>query len=85
VNVTVARLGSAAAVSVADDGPGVAADEQERIFDPGARGRAAAAGHGGAGLGLSLAQRLARSAGGAISVEPDDAGGRFTLRLPLAP
>ena len=63
----------------------VAADERETIFDPGTRGRAAAGGPRGAGLGLSLAQRLARSAGGEITAQPDDAGGRFTLRLPLAP
>ena len=85
VNVTVARANSAASVEVDDDGPGVAADEREAIFDPGTRGRAAAAGPRGAGLGLSLAQRLARSAGGDITAQPDDAGGRFTLRLPLAP
>jgi hypothetical protein len=37
------------------------------------------------GDAAALAQRLARSAGGAISAHPDDAGGHFTLRLPLAP
>ena len=84
VNVTVARTNAVAAIGVDDDGPGVAVDERDSIFEPGARGRASA-GHDGAGLGLALARRLARSAGGAIAVEPDDAGGRFTLRLPIAP
>jgi signal transduction histidine kinase len=84
VSVSVLRDGSVATIDVGDDGPGVGGDECDAIFEPGARGRAAQASPGGAGLGLSLARRLARSAGGEITVEPDDAGGRFTLRLPLA-
>ena len=78
------RTATVASIGVDDDGPGVGDEERDTIFEPGIRGRAAS-GHDGAGLGLALAQRLARSAGGAIVAEPDDAGGRFTLRLPLAP
>jgi two-component system OmpR family sensor kinase len=81
--VEVRRNGSAVSIDVLDDGPGVGEDESERIFEPGARGRAAA-GSGGAGLGLSLARRLARSAGGDVSVSPSDHGGRFSLTLPAA-
>ena len=84
VNITVARTATVASIGVDDDGPGVGDVERDTIFEPGIRGRAAS-GHDGAGLGLALAQRLARSAGGAIVAEPDDSGGRFTLRLPLAP
>jgi signal transduction histidine kinase len=84
VNVTVARTATVASIGVDDDGPGVGDEERDTIFEPGIRGRAAS-GHDGAGLGLALARRLARSAGGAIVAEPDDSGGRFMLRLPLAP
>ena len=84
VRVTVDRTSTVASIGVDDDGPGVRGDERHTIFEPGTRGRAAS-GQDGAGLGLALAQRLARSAGGAITAEPNDAGGRFTLRLPLAP
>jgi signal transduction histidine kinase len=84
VHVTVARNNAVASIVVDDDGPGVADDERDAIFEPGTRG-SASAGYDGAGLGLALAQRLARSAGGAITAEPDGDGGRFTLRLPLAP
>ena len=82
VRVSVARNGSAAAVEIADDGPGVREDELEEIFDPGARGSAAGTSSSGAGLGLALARRLARSAGGDITAAPSTAGGRFAVRLP---
>ena len=86
VHVRVARNGSVATVEVADDGPGVRDHEHELIFDPGARGSAAdtaGARGSGAGLGLALARRLARSAGGDVTVEPSAVGGRFLVRLPV--
>ena len=84
VDVSVAQVGSSAEVEVADDGPGVTAEERERIFEPGTRGSAGRTADGGAGLGLALARRLARSVGGDITAGADVPGGRFTLRLPLA-
>ena len=84
VDVSVAQVGSSADVEVADDGPGVTAEERERIFEPGTRGSAGRTADGGAGLGLALARRLARSVGGDITAGADVPGGRFTLRLPLA-
>ncbi|MEA2311690.1 MAG: two-component system, OmpR family, sensor kinase [Solirubrobacteraceae bacterium] len=68
---------------VADDGPGLAEDELERVFEPAMRGSAAATAPQGAGLGLSLARRLAHAAGGEIEPAPGP-GGRFVLRLPRA-
>jgi len=84
VDVSVARSGSAALVQVDDDGPGVADEEGDAIFDPGVRGTAAGDSGNGAGLGLALARRIARSAGGEVTVTPSPDGGRFTLRLPVA-
>lgn len=81
VHVAIEREGSTVSYAVSDDGPGVAAEERERIFEPGVRGRAADGG-GGAGLGLSLARRLAKSVAGEIEAVPDAAGGRFVVRLP---
>ncbi len=72
---------------VEDDGPGVAEDESERIFEPGVRGTAAAGERNaarGAGLGLSLARRLARAASGDVEVETGKTGARFKVRLPAA-
>ena len=75
--------GTSALVTVSDDGAGLAADETERIFEPGVRGSAAGDEPRGAGLGLALARRLARTAGGEILAEADGDGARF--RLDAAP
>lgn len=68
---------------VADDGPGVAADDVPHLFEPGYRGSANTS--NGAGLGLSLALRLARALGGEVAyrTRPTD-GARFAVRLPRA-
>ncbi|MEA2255927.1 MAG: hypothetical protein QOG35_1972 [Solirubrobacteraceae bacterium] len=70
-------------VSVADDGPGVPADERDELFEPGSRHRAAN-GHGGAGLGLPLARRLAKASGGDVTLASGapGAGAEFRVELP---
>jgi signal transduction histidine kinase len=69
-------------VTVRDDGPGLAAEQAEAIFEPGVGG-GGANGHAGAGLGLALARRLARAAGGDVTVHIDGgAGGTFFVDLP---
>ncbi|MCY7339969.1 MAG: PAS domain-containing sensor histidine kinase [Sphingomonas bacterium] len=67
-------------VTVADQGPGIARHDQQRIFDRYARVGDAP---DGSGLGLAISQRLARSMGGDITLEsaPSE-GARFTLILP---
>ena len=68
---------------VADQGRGLSADEQARIFDKFERlGRTDAQ---GSGLGLYIAQRLASAMSGQISIDSAPGqGARFTLALPLA-
>jgi two-component system, OmpR family, sensor kinase len=80
--VRIERAGAKIAYFVEDDGPGVAMDEADTIFEPGHRG-AAAASSSGAGLGLALARRLARSASGDVIARPG-AGGCFIVTLPPA-
>lgn len=92
-NVTVAlRNGDHASLSVSDDGPGVAPDERELIFERFMRGRATA-GKAGFGLGLAIGRELATRMGGELVLEDhetpgatsdDTAGATFTLRLPVA-
>jgi two-component system OmpR family sensor kinase len=68
---------------VLDEGPGVPADERERIFDRFARGRGARRHHEGAGLGLSIVAGIAAAHGGGVRVEAPSAGGaRFVITVP---
>lgn len=75
------REGDLAAIIVADQGKGIAAEDQDRIF--GKFERVDPAEPGGTGLGLYIARRLARAMGGDISVDSAPGqGARFTFRLP---
>ena len=82
---------------VADEGPGLAADTQDRIFERFYTDRSkhpanekktetAHAGVGHSGLGLSISRQIARALGGDVTADnrPDGTGAYFTLRLPLA-
>ncbi len=84
VRVSVDRSDGAVLFTVDDDGPGVADDEREAIFEPAARGSAGQNGSNGAGLGLALARRLARSVAGEVVALSSERGGRFVVRLPSA-
>ncbi len=65
-------------LSVSDDGPGVADDRREEVFQPGVTYRA-----GGAGLGLGIARRVARSFGGEITLAQGAGGGAcFVVSMP---
>jgi CheY-like chemotaxis protein len=70
--------GSAASIAVEDEGPGIAADRADRIFD-GLTTR-----EEGAGVGLKHARAVARAAGGDIELVsgPVPSGARFRLRWP---
>lgn len=71
-----------ATATVADEGSGIAPEDQERIFERFERG---AEGGGSSGLGLAIARRLARTMDGDITlVSAPGAGARFTLSLKLA-
>ena len=76
-----ATEGGMVSLSVSDDGRGIAAEHQDRLFDPFFTTRL---GRGGSGLGLHLVYSLVTSVlGGSVGVESaPGAGARFTLRLP---
>jgi signal transduction histidine kinase len=82
VLLSLGRNGREVRFTVDDDGPGVAPDERERIFEPGGRG-AAGGDDAGAGLGLALSRRLARAVGGDVRAEPGGPGGRFVASFPI--
>ncbi|MER5341330.1 sensor histidine kinase [Streptomyces mirabilis] len=69
-------------LKVIDDGPGVPRPFASRLFEPGQRADPGD-GHHGAGLGLPLARRLARSAGGEVTYDPEHTpGARLVVSLP---
>jgi signal transduction histidine kinase len=68
-------------VVVADQGKGIAPEDQARIFDK--FERVDPLEPGGTGLGLYIARRLARAMGGDITVDSAPGqGARFTFTLP---
>jgi two-component system OmpR family sensor kinase len=76
--------GDQAVLEVADDGPGVAADHGDRVFERFYRGTSERVdGRGGAGLGLSIVASVAEAHGGSASLAGVGEGGAvFTVRLP---
>ncbi len=74
----------AAQIIVSDDGPGVAAEDRARIFDPFFSTKQAAA---GTGLGLAVCKHLISTAGGTIEARAPSAeyphGATFVIVLPL--
>ena len=70
-------------IEVLDDGPGLQAGEEEKIFERFRRG-SASSGIRGTGLGLPIARELAGEWGGSVRVENRDEGGgaRAVIELP---
>jgi signal transduction histidine kinase len=83
VTVSVGARGSEGTrVSVSDAGPGISAENQERIFQPYEQIVGVAKGRG-TGLGLGLSRQLARMMGGEITVvSAPGTGATFHLDLP---
>jgi signal transduction histidine kinase len=86
VTVSVTSTTGTGQITVADNGPGMTADQAAHVFErfyrtDGARTRA----RGGTGLGLSIAASLAAAHGGDITVDTKPGlGAVFHVRLPLA-
>jgi signal transduction histidine kinase len=78
VELSLSATNGSVAVVVADDGPGISAEERERIFRP-----FWSRDGGGTGLGLAIARELAVALGGRIDVDSEPGeGSRFRLVLP---
>jgi signal transduction histidine kinase len=84
IRLSIARENGSVTFTVADDGPGVSAEELDSIFEPAIRGAAGRGVGTSAGLGLALARRLARSVAGDVEAAQSADGGLFVVRLPSA-
>ncbi|WP_162851141.1 hybrid sensor histidine kinase/response regulator [Panacagrimonas perspica] len=86
IRVSVQTLNDTVAVSVRDDGIGIAKDMQQRVFDMFTQ-VSQSRGHlqGGLGIGLSLVRNLVQLHGGSIEVFSDgnNLGSEFVVTLPL--
>lgn len=83
IAVTARREGGEVVIEVADRGPGVAADDRERVFDRFVRLESARS-RPGSGLGLSLAAAVARLHGGNVRLEDNAPGLKVRLTLPAS-
>jgi heavy metal sensor kinase len=85
VTLTLQRDGEWAALHVADTGIGLAAEEQERIFQRFYRTpEAVSQAEAGSGLGLCIARSIAEAHGGRIELQSaSGCGSTFTVFLPL--
>jgi signal transduction histidine kinase len=69
---------------VADSGPGIVPEEQEKVFEPFFRSTQQRRFPQGLGLGLTIARDLVEAHGGTLEVESDpENGSEFTARLPI--
>jgi signal transduction histidine kinase len=83
VIVTSARVDGEVQVAVADTGPGIAAEDHERIFEQFQQTDVGVGQRDGTGLGLTLSRRLVELHGGRIWVESGPGqGSRFVFTLP---
>lgn len=86
ISASAKRKGNWVHVSIQDNGTGIPADEQERIFEK--FHRVPSSGKGsvkGLGIGLAFCKLAIKGHGGKISVESKlDKGSRFTFTLPVA-
>ncbi len=87
VTLSLGRVENWARLTVTDTGPGIAPEEQQKIFDRFYRiDRARSRAMGGAGLGLAIALRITQLHGGRLEVASEGVAGKgstFSLWLPL--
>lgn len=83
-NIGVTRAGNCILITVDDNGPGILADQLQKIFEPFARTETSRnRASGGSGLGLTIARAIAQAHRGSVTLTNRAEGGiRATLSLP---
>lgn len=86
VAVSLREAGGEVELAIDDDGPGIAPDDRDRVFDRFTRlDMARSRDQGGAGLGLAIVRAIVDAHGGSVAVEDSPLGGaRFVIRLPAS-
>ncbi|MFN3451406.1 MAG: ATP-binding protein, partial [Sphingorhabdus sp.] len=81
IKITIDRNERSAVITVADNGPGIAADVLPKIFEPFFTTKPPKE---GTGLGLSISYGIIRDMGGMLRARSSRNGARFVIELPLA-
>jgi len=85
ITLSVAERDHEVEVVVADDGPGIPIDARDRIFERFTRlDDVRTPQSEGTGLGLAIAREIAQAHDGTLTIEDNEPGARFVLRLPAA-
>jgi signal transduction histidine kinase len=80
--VSAEREDGAWRIAIADEGPGIAPENRDRVFEPFRRLRETG-NVPGSGLGLTICMRVVKNHGGSLTIEQSEAGGaKFVVRLP---
>jgi signal transduction histidine kinase len=86
VRVELGERDGVAVLVVRDDGPGIPADDRERVFERFTRlDDARTRDGGGIGLGLSITREIVEAHGGTIRIADDGPGATFVVELPARP
>lgn len=84
IRVGVTTRDGRAVVTVMDRGPGLSAEDRQRLFEPYYRGEEARRRATGFGLGLAVCKALTGAMGGELAYDPSPEGGAaFSVALPL--
>jgi len=85
ISLALAHADGKVRIDCIDAGPGVAAEDAERIFDPFYQGRNQAPGaRRGNGIGLSIVREIVQAHGGTCRLLPSERGAHFRIEIPHA-
>lgn len=83
IRFTLSRHADRARIDIVDEGPGVAAQDRDRIFEPFFRGEQQPEGAvRGTGIGLSIVREYVQAHGGCVDLMPGGKGAHFRIELP---
>ena len=80
IDVTMAASNGEVEIAIADNGPGIAPENRDRVWDPNFTTRKR-----GTGLGLALVRQTVRAHGGDVELRDTEGGACFVVRLPVEP